>query len=186
MFRVVLALAGAVSVALVSAAFAQDQRPSVSSAAELHRRALAAVPAVRKGLDNQLNDYPSARFRGVQARLVRSVYADDEGQSDRVPWLHRGGLVLVFCGEINARNRMGGYGGWQPFAFQPAQVDIVDMYDFGTPRTLKPVNLAASDKLMMAESGPSDRERISLLCGATEDGVLVDPVDLSERVVHAG
>jgi len=64
--------------------------------------ALQAVPALpaptaktfrdaRKALDVRLIDLPSARFRDVHAT---------EG---------------VVCGYVNARNRMGGYAGWQPF-----------------------------------------------------------------------
>lgn len=51
--------------------------------------------AVRKILDEKLLDYPSSRFR--------SVYLDN------IP-----GKRLL-CGEINTKNRLGGYVGWSHF-----------------------------------------------------------------------
>lgn len=51
----------------------------------------SAMSKVRAVLDANLNDYTSARFRGVHLYL--------QG----------------VCGWMNARNAMGGYTGWEPF-----------------------------------------------------------------------
>lgn len=188
MFRVRVVLAGAAVLAvipLVSAAQVESLSPAASSS-ELHRRALAAIPSVREGLDGQLNDYPSARFRNVRARIARSVYASDEGQSNKVPWTHRGGPILVFCGEINPKNRMGGYGGWRRFVFQPTQTDMVAMYDHGTPRTLTQVNVAARNKLVMSGNDRFDDEEVVLLCGTAESSSQMISADLSDIVKHPG
>lgn len=59
----------------------------------------------RETLDNDLADYPSARFRNVRATYSPRI----EGGKDR----------LTFCGELNAKNHMGGYTGWASFALLP-------------------------------------------------------------------
>jgi hypothetical protein len=50
---------------------------------------------IRELFDDQLIDYGSARFKRV---VVGSI-----------------GPRLVVCGEVNSKNRMGGYTGWEPF-----------------------------------------------------------------------
>ncbi|ALG60983.1 MULTISPECIES: hypothetical protein [Citromicrobium] len=149
----------------------------------LNARAMAAIPEARATLDDALTDYPSARFRNVQARLVRSVYTSDEGQSDKVPWKHRGGIVLIFCGEINAKNRMGGYTGWEPFALQPSQTDIVTLYSMdmsSRPMKREPeeTNIAEKPKLMLSSSLYD--EHVAIMCGA--EAVETDPADLSDKL----
>ncbi len=62
------------------------------------------LPLVRSALDDTLFDYPRTRFRNVEVRRVDGV--------------------IRFCGEINALNRMGGYGGWQEFVAIPGIVAI--------------------------------------------------------------
>lgn len=62
------------------------------------------APAVRASLEAQLVDYPSARFREVY--VTTNPVA--EAESGR-----RGSGYL--CGMVNARNRMGGFAGWQRF-----------------------------------------------------------------------
>lgn len=57
------------------------------------------LAAARQTLDNDLADYPSARFRNVTAE--------------------RTGNSIAFCGEVNSRNRMGGMTGWQRFWMIP-------------------------------------------------------------------
>ncbi len=60
------------------------------------------IEKARQRLDNDLGDYPSARFRNVIA----------QGEADRAK----------FCGEINSRNRMGGMttGSHRYDRFQPS------------------------------------------------------------------
>lgn len=61
------------------------------------------VPAIRRHLDEQLIDYPSARFRDV------FVSANPQAEAE-------GGTVGGYlCGFINSKNRMGGYTGWKRF-----------------------------------------------------------------------
>lgn len=55
----------------------------------------ARLKVVRGMLDDQLIDYGSARFKRVQVGSI--------------------GPRLLVCGEVNSRNRMGGYTGWTPF-----------------------------------------------------------------------
>jgi hypothetical protein len=164
--------------AAASADAAAKHRPAAGAApTSLHARALAALPA-RRALDDQLIDYPSARFQDVHARIVKSVYADDEGQSDKVPWTHRGGDVLVLCGQINSRNRMGGYIGWTGFAFRPAQTDMVTMYGFESPTRLQhQINTAAEAELTMADDQSDHDETVRLLC--EDDPIQVDEADLA-------
>lgn len=54
-----------------------------------------AAEEARAALDSRLLDYPSARFRGVTA--------------------HVAGKAVTFCGQVNAKNRSGGYVGWEAF-----------------------------------------------------------------------
>lgn len=165
----------AVAVAIVLSAI----RPSIGQTLSLPARANAALPSARAAFDEALADYPSARFRNVHARLVHSVYADDEGHSNKVPWTHRGGVVLVICGEVNAKNHFGGYTGWTAFSFEPTQTDIVTMYDFGTPRVPRPMNLADRPRLMASAEG-YESQQITLLCGAEAEQI--DPTDLTAKI----
>ena len=68
----------------------------------------AAVALGRTLLDEQLTDYPSARFRNVSVREAHLRYRADQ------PLVR----VILFCGQINMRNRMGGMTGWQQFALK--------------------------------------------------------------------
>lgn len=65
--------------------------------AETARYVTAVLPKARDLLDRELIDYPSARFREVRASGAPL------------------GLSATFCGFINARNRAGGFTGWEPF-----------------------------------------------------------------------
>ena len=56
-------------------------------------------------LDSQLVDYPSARFRNVRAHYSRRTLGGEH--------------ALTFCGEVNAKNTMGGYTGWAHFVLLP-------------------------------------------------------------------
>lgn len=57
-----------------------------------------AIERLRWGLDDQLYDYPSARFRDL--RVARRDHGPD-------------GHGYYFCGEVNARNLEGAYTGWR-------------------------------------------------------------------------
>ncbi|UVO49159.1 hypothetical protein M0208_00975 [Sphingomonas sp. SUN019] len=179
MHTFVRALVAAVTV-LPVASLAQSGGPQTTTPGVLEKRVRAALPEARDELDTVLADYSSARFRNVQARLVRSVFASDDGQSNKVPWLHRGGVVLVFCGEVNAKNRMGGFTGWEKFALQPKQVDVVTLYSFEKPRQPKPTNIAAEPKFMSA-SNLYD-EHLGLMCG--NEAEVIDPTDLSGSLTY--
>jgi hypothetical protein len=180
-------LIGSIGLTAAASAGAASRHHPASAAppTSLHARAVAALPAARRALDSTLIDFPSARFQDVHARIVRSVYADDEGQSDKVPWTHRGGPVLVICGQINSKNRMGGYTGWSGFAFEPAQTDMVTMYGLESPTRLPhQINAAANDELTIADDQRNDEETVGLLCG---DGASQsDAADLSAELQHDG
>ncbi len=61
------------------------------------------VEATREWLELSLTDYETARFRDVRVVLV-SPNRRDPSQ-----------VVLMVCGMVNARNRMGGYTGFKTF-----------------------------------------------------------------------
>jgi hypothetical protein len=61
------------------------------------------LQATRAWLEISLTDYESARFTAVQVTLNSPDRRD------------RRKVVLVVCGLVNAKNRMGGYNGFQPF-----------------------------------------------------------------------
>ncbi|RYG20179.1 MAG: hypothetical protein EON96_01545 [Caulobacteraceae bacterium] len=65
----------------------------------------AELEAAKAWLQLSLVDYESARFMRVQVALV--------SPNRRAPRE----VVLVVCGLVNGRNRMGGYTGFQPFWF---------------------------------------------------------------------
>ena len=67
----------------------------------------------RMAMDNDLADFPTARVRNVRATYSKRI----EGGNRR----------LTFCGEINAKNKMGGYGGWLHFALLPGSDSAVTM-----------------------------------------------------------
>lgn len=62
------------------------------------------VEQARVILNDQLADYPRARFQNVSLR--------SQTQSD-------GGVSYYFCGQINAPNAFGGMTGWKPFWINP-------------------------------------------------------------------
>jgi len=63
----------------------------------------AELEAARSWLQLSMVDYESARFMRVQVALI---------SPDR---RNRRDVILVVCGLVNGRNRMGGYTGFQPF-----------------------------------------------------------------------
>lgn len=70
---------------------------SVSAAQVAQIRADA--PAIRSAFNDEMLDYPSARFRDVQISL-------NTGADGPQPYL---------CGYVNGKNRIGAYVGWQRF-----------------------------------------------------------------------
>lgn len=70
---------------------------------------LAAIEQARTVLDGSLIDYPGTRFRNVRAVIVDAT-EDHTARPIK---------AVVFCGEVNAPNRMGGMGGWVPFMLRP-------------------------------------------------------------------
>lgn len=67
------------------------------------------ISAARGVLDAYLNDYPRARFRDVRAV---EVAASQDMTNAPIK-------AVVFCGQVNAPNRMGGMTGWVPFYLRP-------------------------------------------------------------------
>jgi hypothetical protein len=93
------------------------------SAAERRAAQLSAARA-RFTLNQELTDYPSARFQ-----FVRAVQLPNQRP--------------YFCGEINAKNRVGGYTGFRPFVvddqgvkYEPAERDYTDRVLFRTMRRI--------------------------------------------------
>lgn len=67
---------------------------AAGAGAKLSASEAQAFSAIRSTLDRQMIDYPSARFR--EARIASYQ-------------------PFVVCGLVNARNRSGGFTGWQNF-----------------------------------------------------------------------
>lgn len=93
---------------------AQDGAESVAVSAAGGIAASGPVPSAsieqaRTVLDDALIDYSRARFRNVRAVIV-------DGTEDHTA---RPIKAVVFCGEVNAPNRMGGMTGWTPFMLRP-------------------------------------------------------------------
>lgn len=75
--------------------------------ARLEVEAPTAVQDARQVLDAYLIDYPSARFRDVHAYYAfpeNRALNDDETRKEP---------FVLFCGYVNAPNRLGGMTGWQ-------------------------------------------------------------------------
>lgn len=71
--------------------------PIGAAAADSAFTVAQAAQNLRKEMDRKLVDYPSTRFQNVRAAPA----TPDPG--------------FTFCGEMNAKNRMGGYNGWERF-----------------------------------------------------------------------
>lgn len=101
-------------VAVFSSAHAQTtpNRPSTEQALT-PEQVEELLPLSRDLLEGSLVDFEGARFRNVYPVTIQY----------RGPiWARRPAgqqQVLGFCGMINARNRMGGYNGWEMFSVSP-------------------------------------------------------------------
>ena len=62
-------------------------------------RSMLAVVQIRPVLDSYLSDYATTRFRHVTTAAYNA----------------HGGRWILVCGEINTKNKFGGYIGWQTF-----------------------------------------------------------------------
>lgn len=85
--------------------------PPTSQAFTAEQRAQSArlIEVARTAFDQELLDYPSARFRDVRPIFK---YPNARGP--------------ILCGFVNSRNRMGGYVGWQRFSVILDRVSIDD------------------------------------------------------------
>jgi hypothetical protein len=93
------------SVALASLGLAA----SAAGAAPTPNAAVAnAAGRLREKLEQDLFDYPGTRFLNVSAEVVNKD-------------------LVAFCGQINGKNRLGGYIGWRPFLGM-VSVDDVNIY----------------------------------------------------------
>lgn len=68
----------------------------------------AELRMTRSWLESSLVDYESARIRNVRVVLLSPNRRE------------RSQVVLAVCGQANARNRMGGYNGYQDFYYSSA------------------------------------------------------------------
>jgi hypothetical protein len=162
---------------LALAAIALTAQGSNAQPGGVHARAVAALPLARQALQENLTDYRTARFRGVHARIVRSVYATDDGHPNTVPHQARGNPVLVWCGELDDHDGYGHDTGWRRFYVEPAQVDMQPMGTLDHPRRLTPQNVAIHSLLVIARY-PSGIADVRVECGPGP-GVQIDPADMS-------
>ena len=97
------------SIAALVVVLAAVIRPAVADTAS-SEMALVAGRYLAKGshalMESYFRDYPSARFR----RVYPHIY---EGDSGKQFW--------YLCGEVNAKNAMGGYTGWDSFLITPEE-----------------------------------------------------------------
>lgn len=94
----ILMLLVAIAAPMVLMSPAEAQAPATPLPAEVNR--------AKSALLNQLVDPTSAQFQNVTFTRI--------------------GQAAIFCGQVNSRNRMGGYGGTQPFIIFGATVTIYD------------------------------------------------------------
>lgn len=116
--------------------------PAPISREETARYIESALPKARDLLDRELIDYPSARFREVRASGAPLA------------------LNATFCGLINARNRAGGFTGWEPFL----------------------LSISERDEALYVGAEGSAAVMIPGLCGASRR-VIIDG-DFSEKLTH--
>ncbi|MBB4152738.1 hypothetical protein GGQ80_000614 [Sphingomonas jinjuensis] len=144
-------------------AAAAPSRPSAEkeSAPALNAEAVAEA---RRELDNNLLDYPRARFRTV--RLVQS--------SKR---------FKAFCGDINVTNRMGGYNGWQPFVLPLGKDGVAGLYDkptiTGQPTTIGSVMSKYGQKSSVSDIAG---RQVSGACGS--DATRLDDTDYAAALSY--
>lgn len=103
MIRLVLAAISAVSI--IGASHAQTSAPPVAKPKASKAAAPAPDPFVteaRGAVSRSLKDPGSAQFQNVRARSVTNL---------------RGEPMQVVCGEVNAKNSLGGYTGFAPFIY---------------------------------------------------------------------
>lgn len=94
----ILMLLGAIFAPMVLMSPAEAQTSAPPLPAEVNR--------AKSALLNELVDPNSAQFQNVTFTRI--------------------GQAAIFCGQVNSRNRMGGYGGAQPFIIFGANVTIHD------------------------------------------------------------
>ena len=106
----------------------------------------AQIPAIKTILDDTLVSYPETRFRSV--RLVRTGFTDKPD------------IVTGFCGEMNTKNRMGGFTGWSKFfvSTDPVLAGAPDrLYVFGMRGTLDAYSPGATDQFVATLCGISPK-----------------------------
>lgn len=79
------------------AAWDASQAVAATTSRSSARDVRAAAAAARDEVTKDLADPESARFRNVRAFQMKP------------------GAAIIFCGEINAKNQLGGYTGYRPF-----------------------------------------------------------------------
>lgn len=99
-------------------------KPNVPSVDE--QRGLELVNLARKMFDDELADYPSARFKDVHA--VHYLFGLSGRTYENGTFTHEQRSDVdsyALCGSVNAKNGVGGYIGWTPFAVDSNGLHIV-------------------------------------------------------------
>ncbi len=71
-----------------------------------------AVKNAETAVKNEMNDPSSAQFRNIRVITKKIVWKDQA-------------VTPVVCGEANGKNRMGGYVGFEKFAYIPEKYELV-------------------------------------------------------------
>lgn len=123
---------------------------------DVDEAAVLLLPRARSILEDNLVDYGSARLRHFRAVRAPRVYYSDGGNPRVVPFAHRGEETVVFCGEINSRNRMGGYTGWTRVLIQPEEPNWKAFIAAGARRGDEELRLMCSPGAEGAVEGNTD------------------------------
>ena len=75
----------------------------------------AASPALSKDYYDKSRDVQRIAWMDRGMEMVRSKLKDGDSAKFRGVFFSDGGSVPVSCGEVNAKNSFGGYGGFQRF-----------------------------------------------------------------------
>lgn len=94
-----------------------------TGASDEDERKARAEQAARSYFENTLIDPSSMQLRNLQ------VYLDVPGSKIRTKGSKTTPLVDVVCGEVNSKNRMGGYVGFKYFYWDSDQKKVVGLLD---------------------------------------------------------
>ncbi len=137
----------------------------------------ADIKAGEEAVKNTMKDPESAQFRNVRkAEALAANYSAPDAISSNPP------IGAGVCGEINAKNAMGGYNGYRGFAWEKETGRILTANKYGvlTWRGGRPISGEDSD------SGSSETERLAGDLGAVGWDVYCADASDRQQIQKAG